>query len=67
MGIARPAARDPILAPATTEGQSLREIARGVGVSLALVHGEVKAAQQGVWEGMTTASPSQITPDVART
>ncbi|WP_067470326.1 recombinase family protein [Nocardia amamiensis] len=26
------------------EGQSLREIARGVGVSLAVVHGEVKAA-----------------------
>ncbi|MFF0531143.1 hypothetical protein ACFYT3_22490 [Nocardia amikacinitolerans] len=25
------------------EGQSLREIARGVGVSLAVVHGEVKA------------------------
>ncbi|MBB3038162.1 hypothetical protein [Hoyosella altamirensis] len=28
------------------EGQSLREIARGVGVSLAVVHGEVKAAEQ---------------------
>jgi DNA invertase Pin-like site-specific DNA recombinase len=27
------------------EGQSLREIARGVGVSLAVVHGEVKAAE----------------------
>jgi DNA invertase Pin-like site-specific DNA recombinase len=27
-----------------TEGQSLREIARGVGVSLAVVHGEVAAA-----------------------
>ncbi|WP_067892330.1 ECF-type sigma factor [Nocardia vaccinii] len=27
------------------EGQSLREIARGVGVSLAVVHGEVKLAQ----------------------
>ncbi|MFD4353696.1 helix-turn-helix domain-containing protein [Nocardia sp. NPDC058518] len=26
------------------EGQSLREISRGVGVSLAVVHGEVKAA-----------------------
>jgi DNA invertase Pin-like site-specific DNA recombinase len=26
------------------EGQSLREIARGVGISLAVVHGEVKAA-----------------------
>ena len=29
------------------EGQSLREIARGVGVSLAVVHGEVKAAENG--------------------
>ncbi|MFE3280075.1 helix-turn-helix domain-containing protein [Nocardia sp. NPDC059239] len=28
------------------EGQSLREIARGVGVSLAVVHGEVRAARQ---------------------
>ncbi|MBF6175991.1 helix-turn-helix domain containing protein [Nocardia blacklockiae] len=28
-----------------TEGQSLREIARGVGVSLAVVHSEVKAEQ----------------------
>jgi DNA invertase Pin-like site-specific DNA recombinase len=27
------------------EGQSLREISRGVGVSLAVVHGEVKAAE----------------------
>ena len=27
------------------EGQSLREIARGVGVSLAVVHGEVRTAQ----------------------
>lgn len=27
------------------EGQSLREIARGVGVSLAVVHGEVRAAE----------------------
>ncbi|WP_280445154.1 hypothetical protein [Nocardia brasiliensis] len=30
-----------------TEGQSLREISRGVGVSLAVVHGEVTAAQLG--------------------
>ncbi|MBF6129866.1 recombinase family protein [Nocardia brasiliensis] len=29
------------------EGQSLREISRGVGVSLAVVHGEVKTAQLG--------------------
>ncbi|MBF6358300.1 recombinase family protein [Nocardia higoensis] len=27
------------------EGQSLREIARGVGISLAVIHGEVKAAE----------------------
>ena len=27
------------------EGQALRQIARGVGVSLAVVHGEVKAAE----------------------
>ncbi|MFD4358079.1 hypothetical protein ACFWPX_36440 [Nocardia sp. NPDC058518] len=27
------------------EGQSLREISRGVGVSLAVVHGEVAAAR----------------------
>ncbi|MBF6522850.1 hypothetical protein [Nocardia farcinica] len=30
------------------EGQSLREIARGVGVSLAVVHGEVKASELAV-------------------
>ncbi|MGW4533520.1 recombinase family protein [Nocardia sp. NPDC004340] len=30
------------------EGQSLREISRGVGVSLAVVQGEVKAAELGV-------------------
>ena len=29
------------------EGQSLREIARGVGISLAVVHGEVKASEAG--------------------
>ncbi|MBV9314435.1 MAG: recombinase family protein [Pseudonocardia sp.] len=29
------------------EGQSLREISRGVGVSLAVVHGKVKAAEAG--------------------
>jgi DNA invertase Pin-like site-specific DNA recombinase len=29
------------------EGQSLREISRGVGVSLAVVHGEVTAAEAG--------------------
>jgi DNA invertase Pin-like site-specific DNA recombinase len=38
------------------EGQSLREIARGVGVSLAVVHGEVKSAELAVqvdtqWQG----------------
>ncbi|MGW5441448.1 hypothetical protein [Nocardia asteroides] len=32
------------------EGQSLREISRGVGVSLAVVHGEVKAAQEAAVE-----------------
>jgi DNA invertase Pin-like site-specific DNA recombinase len=30
------------------EGQSLREISRGVGVSVAVVHGEVAAAEAGV-------------------
>lgn len=30
-----------------TEGQSLREIARGVGISLAVVHGVVQAAENG--------------------
>ncbi|MEU7767212.1 recombinase family protein [Nocardia sp. NPDC049190] len=33
-----------------TAGQSLREIARGVGVSLAVVHGEIKAAEAGADE-----------------
>ena len=32
------------------EGQSLREIARGIGVSLAVVHGAVKTAEAGAAE-----------------
>lgn len=33
------------------EGQSLREISRGVGISLAVVHGEVTAAETGTQPG----------------
>jgi DNA invertase Pin-like site-specific DNA recombinase len=47
------------------EGQSLREISRGVGVSLAVVHGEVKGSRRELeeepvdavgWTGRSTAS-----------
>lgn len=40
-----------------TEGHSLREISRDVGVSLAVVHAEVKASQGG---GVSEPSPAQL-------
>ncbi|WP_250562761.1 helix-turn-helix domain-containing protein [Sphaerisporangium fuscum] len=46
LGFALQPVRRAILAR-RAEGQSLREIARGVGVSLAVVHAEVKAAETG--------------------
>lgn len=46
------------------EGQSLREIARGVGVSLAMVHGEMKAAETCAPASVLTTKPqvSHIRP-----
>ena len=45
------------------EGQSLREISRGVGVSLAVVHGEVRAAEAN---DLKTAPHNSLTAEVAR-
>lgn len=50
-----------------TEGQSLREIARGVGISLAVVHGVVQAAENGNSEPQASEGETVTTSETTAT